>query len=114
MKLSLAGFIICVIIIILVIVLNSCAVCPNGGGPVDYKRVQRHDSRPFRASVVLKDNGTIAKANEYRRTTLISVTRTMRGFKHVFIADEGDTAVIYLYPRLTVDSCYLVKTINFS
>lgn len=114
MKLSLAGFITCLIIIIVVIVLNSCAVCPHPGGPVNEKRVQRHDSRPFRASVVLKDGGSIAASNEYRRTTLVSVTRTMKGWKHVFIADEGDTATIYLYPKLTKDSCFLVKAISFS
>lgn len=100
--------------VIIALVFSSCAVCPHPGGPVNEKRVQRHDSRPFRASVVLKDGGSIAASNEYRRTTLVSVTLTYKGWKHVFIADEGDTATIYLYPKLTKDSCFLVKAISFS
>lgn len=108
-------FIALLILMAWIIITNlSCAVCPHPGGPVNEKRVQRHDRKPFRASVVLKDGGSIAASNEYRRTTLVSVTRTMKGWKHVFIADEGDTATIYLYPKLTKDSCFLVKAISFS
>jgi len=39
------------ILLLTAVVFSSCALCPHGGGPVSEKRVQRHDRKPFRASV---------------------------------------------------------------
>ncbi len=83
-------------------------------GCVTERDVQRHDRKQFRASVVLKEGGTIAQANEYRRTTLVSVRRTMRGYKHLFVTDESDTVYLYLHPKLETGECYLIKNLLFS
>lgn len=108
MKLSLAGFITCLIIIIVVVVLNSCAVCPHPGGPVNEKRVQRHDSRHFRASVVLKPGSEITALYKYERSVLVSIRRTQFGFKHLFISDAGDSIYKTFQIRFDIDSCYMV------
>lgn len=102
-KLNLAGFIICIILIAIVVIMNSCTT---------YRCYPSKRSKDYAGAVLL--DGTIAQANEYRRTTLVKVIRTMKGYRHLFVSDDGDTATLYLYPALTKDSCYLVKTVNFS
>lgn len=101
-------------VILLIVLLFGLSACTTSrGGCGTWKDVQRHDRKSFRA-YVQKDSGMIAWSNEYREAKLISVTRTMKGFKHIFISDESATATIYLYPKLKVGECYLIKNYFFS
>lgn len=60
------------------------------------------------AEVTLKD-GNISTNENLRRATLISVTRTMKGQKHLFIADTGDSIVRFYNTRLCIGECYYLK-----
>ena len=43
------------------------------------------------------------------RTTLLSVNRTMKGYKHIFITDNGDSLVRYYNDKLLAGECYYIK-----
>lgn len=64
-----------------------------------------HTSRYYYEGVNLKP-GEISKYHE--RCTLTAVKVTKRGYKHIFIADNGDTLPRLLPKPLPVDSCYYV------
>lgn len=102
MKLNLIGFFVSVLLIMIAIIMNSCTT---------YRCYPSKRSKDY---AVLKEGGTIAQANDYRRTTLISIRRTMKGYKHLFVTDESDSIYLYLYPKLEVGECYLIKDYNFS
>lgn len=63
-------------------------------------------SRKSKDWAVLKP-GTITDSL-YVKTTLISATRTMKGVKNTFIAENGDTIIRYENKALKVGECYLV------
>jgi hypothetical protein len=83
------------VLLIIAMLLFSCTTSRCG----NWKDVQRHDRKPFRASI---------NSDLYERSVLVSVRRTQTGFKHLFISDNGDTIVKTLRVRLCKDSCYLV------
>jgi hypothetical protein len=55
----------------------------------------------------LKDGGQIAK--DYSRCTLVSVSRNMKGFKHLFVSDNNDSLYRYYHRPFAIDSCYFVR-----
>jgi hypothetical protein len=90
------------ILLSIVVACSSCAIiCPNPGGPVSEKRIQRHDAKPFRAEV--KQPVTFDKC--YLSTL---PKRTMRGWKHYFITMDGDTIIRYLSYRQDTGKYYPV------
>jgi len=58
-------------------------------------------------SVNLKTGGELDKF--HTRALLVKVRPTKLGWKHTFIADNGDTLRRYYDLRLDVDSCYFVR-----
>lgn len=58
-------------------------------------------------SVHLKTGGELDKY--HTRCQLITVKRTMQGYKHLFIADNGDTLKRVYERPLEVDSCYYIR-----
>lgn len=62
--------------------------------------------RQLQEGVYLKDGGTIDSM--YTRCILVSVKRSMWGYKHLFIADSGDSLQVYYQKKLKVNECYKV------
>lgn len=58
------------------------------------------------AEVHLKDDGRIAQ--DYWKTTLIKQSKTMKGFKCLFLRENGDTVVRFFQCPLEVNRCYWV------
>lgn len=50
--------------------------------------------------------GIITKNHE--KTILVSVNRTMKGFKHLFVTERNDTIARYFNCPLSVGDCYYV------
>lgn len=99
-------------LIILAILFTSCSVLsPNKSGCGTERDVMRHDAKPFRV-MKLKDGGTIAASMKPGRATLVSVKRTMKGFKHTFITSGSDTLIEYLPKQFyKVGECYMISFI---
>lgn len=92
-----------IILLITVSLLVSCSqyTCPtNNGG-----KEPRDKTKRMTAEVILKE-GSISK--DHVKTMLISVHRTMMGFKHSFLTDTKDTIVINLNYRFEINKCYWV------
>lgn len=88
-----------ILFFIAIVFLASCSqyTCPtNNGG----KQVR---DKTKNMTVYLKE-GTISK--DHDKTTLIKISRTQFGFKHLFISDQGDTIYKTYQQRLCVGQCY--------
>lgn len=66
--------------------------------------------RQLQEGVYLKEGGGIAK--DYTRCQLVGVKRNLQGFKHLFVADNGDSLYRTFQRRLIVDSCYQVYNVK--
>jgi len=64
-------------------------------------------SRYNQESVYLKTGGELDKF--HTRCQLMTVKQTSMGWKHIFIADSGDTLRRVYDKRLEVDSCYYIR-----
>lgn len=51
---------------------------------------------------------TMLKTDRHVRCTLAKVTKNMKGYKHLFITDSGDSLVRVYERRLVVGSCYFL------
>lgn len=93
MKHNLTLIIICWLLIGLVL-LTSCGTqyrCYPSKGSKDY-------------AILLGDKAP----DNWRKTTLVSVTKTMKGNKHLFIAENGDSVIRYYNSNLK-QGCYYLK-----
>lgn len=93
--------------LIALVVFQSCSTAKprvnNDCGTENYKH-------KFRAGVKLLETGTIARAIAPIKVELISIKRTMKGVKHVFVSDKGDTIVRYFHKPLK-EKLYLIRTV---
>lgn len=66
-----------------------------------------YPSKRSKDYAVIKTDGNIIKS-DYRKTSLVSVSKTMKGNKHVFVTDTSDTLIVFLDYRYCVGECYWV------
>ena len=62
--------------------------------------------RQLQEGIYLKEGGRLDSL--YTRGILVRVNRTMWGFKHLFIADSGDSLQVYYQKRLKLNECYQI------